>query len=608
MLPGPHGGWLDGGEQRIAAIVRGAADLSSTSDELAAHRDDWIERYHLSRERANVVRCLDIPDDCAVLEIGAGCGAVTRYLGEVAGAVDALEPTPERAAVARARTHDLANVELFVGELDALPAEPAYDLVVIIGVLEYVGGAAGPEPRIEFLREAAARLKPGGAVVCAIENQLGVKYLAGAPEDHAGAPFEGIEDYPRRGPYRTFSRRALERMVGAAGLSPDVYHAFPDYKLPRLIYSDALLEGDAAPLAWRAARFPSPDDPVPRPRLANEGRLWRSAVKAGLGGELANSFVVVGRKDDASPWPDDQLAIFWSSGRRTRFSTVSRLVADDGVPARLERTYLRELDGPRGEDGLEHHCIGSRYLTAAPLSEVLEEVEDDRLGAWLQRWRRHAEQAATSNGARTHIDVGPQNVIVDGEALKTIDEEWSHSGYSADDAIDRTLLHLTFALAEGRAPASWPQRCETVRDLLDEIYARAGSSAPSEQRAAGRRAARGRAAGADQGCRSARPGVARRGGPPCRRGPAVPGQAVERDRARSARAGRARRADRKRARPRRRAARQRAGAEEGRDRAPKGRSGAVRAQGALRRALRQARSRHPVAELAYRGGGAAQDC
>ena len=258
MLPGEPGGWRDGGEERIAEIIRGASDLSSMSEELARHRADWIERYHLSHERANVVRALDIPADAVVLEIGAGCGAITRYLGEQAAVVDALEPTPERAAVARARTRDLPGVELFAGGIAALPAEPAYDLIVIIGVLEYVGGPAGTAPRVAFLREVAARLNEGGAVACAIENQLGVKILAGAAEDHAGVPFEGIEGYPRRGPYRTFARRDLERIFRQAGLTPDVYHAFPDYKMPRLIYGDALLEGDAAPLAWRAARFPSP--------------------------------------------------------------------------------------------------------------------------------------------------------------------------------------------------------------------------------------------------------------------------------------------------------------------------------------------------------------
>ena len=69
LLPGGHGTWSDGGESRIAAIVGGARDRSSMSDELAAYRSDWIEQYHLAPERANVVRCLDIPPGSAVLEV-----------------------------------------------------------------------------------------------------------------------------------------------------------------------------------------------------------------------------------------------------------------------------------------------------------------------------------------------------------------------------------------------------------------------------------------------------------------------------------------------------------------------------------------------------------
>lgn len=483
LLPGGHGTWSDGGEARIAEIVAGAHDRSSTSDELAAHRSDWIEQYHLSPERANVVRCLDIPPGSAVLEVGAGCGAITRYLGEVAGTVDALEPTPDRAVVARARTEDLPGVEVFVGGLEALPAEPGYDLVVMVGVLEYVGGGAGVEPRVAFLREAAARLKPGGTLVCAIENQLGVKYLAGAPEDHVGIPFEGVDDYPRDGRCRTFPRRALEEMFRAAGLAPEVYHAFPDYKLPRLIFADALVEGDAAPLAWRAPRFPSPDRPLPRPRLANERRLWRVAVRAGLGGELANSFLVVGRMGESSPWPEEQRAIFWSSGRRARFSTVSRLIAGDGGSGRLERRYLTGPgEPPRGGHGLVHRCAGGPYLTGRLLAEILEDAPDPELDAWLLRWRRHAEVTAAAGGELPRIDVGPQNVIVGDERLETIDDEWAHAGYSVEDAIDRSLLHITFDLAEGCAPDRWPARCHTVRDLLGDLRVRAGLDAPDAER------------------------------------------------------------------------------------------------------------------------------
>src|SRR5699024_4192017 len=118
-----------------------------------------------------IVRCLDLPASARVLEVGAGCGAVTRYLGETCALVDALEPVPSRAAAAAARNADLDNVQVFVGEIADVPDEAAYDVVVVIGVLEYVGaGTAERAPYAQFVRELAARLTPAGTLALAIEN------------------------------------------------------------------------------------------------------------------------------------------------------------------------------------------------------------------------------------------------------------------------------------------------------------------------------------------------------------------------------------------------------------------------------------------------------
>src|SRR4051795_10380564 len=96
--------WRDGSEDDIARRLAAATDLDSISDELASQGDSWERRYHFARERGHILRPLTITREDTVLEIGAGAGAVTRYLGEVAGAVDALEPTPERARAAALRT------------------------------------------------------------------------------------------------------------------------------------------------------------------------------------------------------------------------------------------------------------------------------------------------------------------------------------------------------------------------------------------------------------------------------------------------------------------------------------------------------------------------
>ncbi len=51
------------------------------------------------------------------------------------------------------------------------------------------------EPAKTMLQCMAKHLAPGGKIVIAIENRLGLKYWAGCAEDHVGKYFEGLEGY-----------------------------------------------------------------------------------------------------------------------------------------------------------------------------------------------------------------------------------------------------------------------------------------------------------------------------------------------------------------------------------------------------------------------------
>src|SRR5687768_5053650 len=84
--------YADGAEGRLAEIVGAADDISSSSQELAEAATDWGTTYSLVPTRSNVVRALDLRPEMRVLEIGCGCGPITRYLGEQCGTVDSVEP------------------------------------------------------------------------------------------------------------------------------------------------------------------------------------------------------------------------------------------------------------------------------------------------------------------------------------------------------------------------------------------------------------------------------------------------------------------------------------------------------------------------------------
>src|SRR5439155_1715422 len=117
--------------------VRRATDISSDSRELEQQIRDWSSRYHLSRERPLVYASLNLPSDALVLEVGCGCGAITRFLGENVGQVIALEGSARRATITRERTRDLANVSVICASFEDVTFREKFDFIVCNGVLEY---------------------------------------------------------------------------------------------------------------------------------------------------------------------------------------------------------------------------------------------------------------------------------------------------------------------------------------------------------------------------------------------------------------------------------------------------------------------------------------
>lgn len=457
--------YRDGAEQAVLQLVTDAEDLRSDSAELKAAAVGWAQRYHLDPARANILRSLDLPSTARVLEIGAGCGAITRYLGETCDVVDALEPVAVRAAAARARSRDLPGVEVFVGDLNDVPDEAAYDVIVVIGVLEYVGaGTADRSPYLDFLAKVAARLVDGGTLVLAIENRLGVKYLVGAPEDHTNRVFDSVEGYPRGGNAHTFNRRELEALMQRVGLDATTLIAFPDYKMTRTVLGE--FPPACRSLLHRIPKFPSPDWRSPRPRLIDERLLWRELVEAGVAADFGNSFLVLATKGDApSLWPQDRAGAFYTTNRRPELNAAT-VVETVGETVRLRRTALR----PGSADSTSQFRIVesvSPFQSGADLSTLVAEGGIDVWRGFVDGWLRLVD-AALAERPETAIDVVPHNLIVDDDGeLHVIDIELSFPPVSREQLIRRGV----FWLAERCAPLAPTQQWAPARTVGDMMRA-----------------------------------------------------------------------------------------------------------------------------------------
>lgn len=226
-------------EDDILNIVKAGDDYRYTDQRF----NQWPVLYHLSRQRENIVEPMEILPGDAVLEIGAGMGAVTGALAARAGKVECIELSKRRSMVNAYRHKDMDNIEIYVGNFQDVELTKKYDVITLIGVLEYAGYYIdAKEPFHEFLNKIGESLKENGRLYIAIENRLGMKYFAGYNEDHLSRPFVGIEGYGNEEKVRTFTYSEIRRLLSECGYGHISFSfPFPDYKLPQAIYDETSL-------------------------------------------------------------------------------------------------------------------------------------------------------------------------------------------------------------------------------------------------------------------------------------------------------------------------------------------------------------------------------
>lgn len=162
--------------------------------EIIEEKKSWPVFYHFSPLRTNIIDWIPFKKTDKVLEIGAGCGAVTKTLAERTGSVTCIDLSKKRSMVNAYRNRNYDNITIMVGNFkDIEPHLDAdYDYVLLIGVFEYGKAYIGGEtPYEDFMRICNRHRKLDGRLIIAIENKFGLKYWAGCREDHLGTYFSG---------------------------------------------------------------------------------------------------------------------------------------------------------------------------------------------------------------------------------------------------------------------------------------------------------------------------------------------------------------------------------------------------------------------------------
>lgn len=303
---------------------------------------DFPFLYHFSKIRENILNWYPFLEGASCLEIGSGCGAVTGLLCRRCGRVVSAELSRRRAQINYERHKDCPNLEIWVGNLNDMQFEEAFDYVILNGVFEYAMSYTPLEdPYAAFLSRVKGFLKPDGVILVAIENRLGLKYFAGAPEDHTNAYFDGIRGYEDNHAVRTFSRSEWEALMARCRLPHyRFYYPYPDYKFPQEIFTDeSLKERQYGRPTWNFTKY--------RMALFDETKLAQDLSAEGVMGSFANSFLI---EMSAAPLRKDRVIRYvkLSTDRAQKFAVATILEERAG-----RRVAVKQAQTPEAAEHLD---------------------------------------------------------------------------------------------------------------------------------------------------------------------------------------------------------------------------------------------------------------
>jgi SAM-dependent methyltransferase len=429
----------DAVENRLLEALRSCRDVSAASEELRQCISDWPSEYHFSQVRHNLLRPFNFGPTDRILELGCGCGALTRYLGETGAQLVAVDGSERRTAIARERCRDLPGVTIHCTNLADFHDRKDFDYVLLIGVLEYAPlYIAGNHPARVCLEHAVAQLGNGGTLILAIENQLGLKYFSGCDEDHLAVPYYGINGLYREGEPVTFGRSELVRLLKEAGLARQkFFYPFPDYKLPAVVLGESALRDERINIADLLLPHIGRNYPEHGQRVFAESLAWRTIIANDLLPDLANSFLVAARIDSDPRGTEGGFASVYGNGRRRSCYQVATSFFEG--PDGMLRVRKRSMDpaAPAPKDAWLRHVLGDSAYRKGLLSVVRVHAAMARgaglgeLTACFLPWLEFLLKQASDNARGEpvlpgqFVDCIPANLIETPDSqLHYFDAEW----------------------------------------------------------------------------------------------------------------------------------------------------------------------------------------
>lgn len=434
-------------------------------EEVIRTSNEWAILYHLSDIRENLLDWYPFTKQDEILEIGSGCGAITGLLSRKAKSVVCVELSKKRSLINAYRNSDCNNVTIMLGNFENIDLKQQFDYITLIGVWEYSGlYLQGDAPYLKMIETLKKYLKPQGKIIIAIENKMGLKYWNGAPEDHTGKLYSGINDYIGEKKVRTFSKPEIEELLKEAGFEHlSFYYPMPDYKLPDTIYSERILPAPGDIRCYRSNYNTC--------RVYNflDATAYDQICRDGMFSYFANSFLVVcGMESESLEFAK------YSRDRRPEFRVATEIRSIDGKRYVVKKAlHEKALDHIRRMKKMERkwksvladiNCLTGELVNDTYVTPYVEGIDID---TYLYSWRNNIEEFVLQTRNMIKFYLTPQETdFID---FKVTEEYRSIFGdYYPDNAKSLKITNVdcifsNMKLVEGFKAVSFD--CEWIFDF-----------------------------------------------------------------------------------------------------------------------------------------------